>query len=88
MIFDLFDIHADTVHVGIMAVEAPAKHVSDFDDEDEDGPIVFKRNNTFSLKKNQLNSEIKKASSQRSDGHSGSQASDVKASKVQSSNAQ
>ncbi|KAK8633504.1 hypothetical protein V6N13_014349 [Hibiscus sabdariffa] len=71
-----------------MAVEAPAKHVFDFDDEDEDGPIVFKRKNTLSSKQNRSNSEIKKASSKRSDGHSGSRASDVKASKVQSSNAQ
>ncbi|KAK8589142.1 hypothetical protein V6N13_088011 [Hibiscus sabdariffa] len=70
-----------------MAVEAPAKYVFDFDDEDEDVPIVFKRNNTLPLKQIRLNSEINKALSRKSDGHSGSQASNVKASKGQSSNA-
>ncbi|KAK8712399.1 hypothetical protein V6N13_147639 [Hibiscus sabdariffa] len=62
-----------------MAVEAPAKYVSDFDDEYEDVPMVFKRNNTLSLKQIRL--------SQKSDAHSGSQASNVKASNGQSSNA-
>ncbi|MFQ6635324.1 hypothetical protein Gotur_011891 [Gossypium turneri] len=72
-----------------MAVEAPAKHVFDFDDDDDDeGPVVFKRNNTLSSKQNQLNSEIKKASSQRSDGHSGSRAFYVQASNGQSSSSQ
>lgn len=71
-----------------MAVEAPAKHVFDFDDDDDDGPVVFKRINNLSSKKNELNSEIKKASSQRSDGHSGSRASYVQASNGQSSNSQ
>ncbi|KAL4351945.1 hypothetical protein GQ457_06G022030 [Hibiscus cannabinus] len=75
-----FDIHANTVPGWIMAVEAPAKYVFDFDDEYEDVPIVFKRNNTLSLKQIRLNSEIKKALSRKYDGHSGSQASNVKAS--------
>ncbi|XP_007020665.2 PREDICTED: DNA topoisomerase 1 [Theobroma cacao] len=70
-----------------MAVEAPAKHVYDFDDDDDDGPVVFKRNNTSSSKQNQLNSEVKKASSQRSDGQSGRQVSDVRSPNGQSSNA-
>ncbi|XP_022753078.1 DNA topoisomerase 1 alpha-like isoform X1 [Durio zibethinus] len=71
-----------------MAVEAPAKYVYDFDDDDDNQPLVFKRNNTSSSKHNQLNSEIKKASSQRSDGQSGRQASDVRAPNGQSSSAQ
>ncbi|XP_052883948.1 DNA topoisomerase 1 beta-like isoform X1 [Gossypium arboreum] len=71
-----------------MAVEAPSKHVFDYDDEDDDGPVVFKRSNTSSSKQNQLNSEVKKASSQRSDGQSGRQASSVRAPNGQNSVAQ
>ncbi|KAH1063152.1 hypothetical protein J1N35_028139 [Gossypium stocksii] len=71
-----------------MAVEAPSKHVYDYDDEDDDGPVVFKRSNTSSSKQNQLNSEVKKASSQRSDGQSGRQASSVRAPNGQNSVAQ
>ncbi|OMO78682.1 DNA topoisomerase I [Corchorus olitorius] len=71
-----------------MAVEAPpAKNVYDFDGDDE-GPLVFKRSNTSSSKQNQLNSELKKASSQRSEGQSGRQASDVRSPNGQSSNVQ
>ncbi|XVF33918.1 hypothetical protein REPUB_Repub18cG0012600 [Reevesia pubescens] len=71
-----------------MAVEAHSKHVYDFDDEDDDGPVVFKRNNTLSSKQNHLNLEVKKAPSQRSDGQSGRQASNVRVPNGQSSNAQ
>ncbi|KAG4150142.1 hypothetical protein ERO13_D05G377000v2 [Gossypium hirsutum] len=68
-----------------MAVEAPSKHVYDYDDEDDDGPVVFKRSNTSSSKQNQLNSEVKKASSQRSDGQSGRQASSLQSPNGQNS---
>ncbi|XVF70764.1 hypothetical protein PTKIN_Ptkin11bG0188500 [Pterospermum kingtungense] len=72
-----------------MAIEAPAKSVYDFDDDGEyDGPIVFKRNNPLSSKNNQLKSEVKKTSSQRSDGQSGRLVSGVRAPNGQSSNAQ
>ncbi|XVF77328.1 hypothetical protein PTKIN_Ptkin14bG0034300 [Pterospermum kingtungense] len=70
-----------------MAVEASSKNVFEFD-EDDDGPVVFKRNNTLSSKQNQLTSEVKKASSHRSDGQSGRQASDLRPSNGQSSNAE
>ncbi|XVF03737.1 hypothetical protein REPUB_Repub05bG0019500 [Reevesia pubescens] len=69
-----------------MAIEATSKHV--YDDDDDEGPAVFKRNNTSSSKQNQLNSEVKKASSQRSDVQSGRQASAERALNGQSSNAQ
>ncbi|GMJ15977.1 MGOUN 1, TOPOISOMERASE 1, DNA topoisomerase I alpha, FASCIATA5 [Hibiscus trionum] len=71
-----------------MAVQAPAKHVFDFDDDDDDGPVVFKRNNTSSSKQNQLNSEVKKASSQRYDGQTGRPASDARALNGQSTGSQ
>ncbi|XVE50751.1 hypothetical protein DITRI_Ditri01bG0188400 [Diplodiscus trichospermus] len=71
-----------------MAVEAPAKHVYDFDDEEDAGPLVFKRNNILSPKQNQLTSGVKKASSLWSDGQSGRQASGVRAPNGQSSNTQ
>ncbi|OMP04341.1 DNA topoisomerase I [Corchorus olitorius] len=70
----------------IMAVEAPAKSVYDFDDDDDDGPVRFKRSNTSSSKQNQLNSELKKASSQRSEGQSVRQVSDVRSPNGQTSN--
>ncbi|OMO83625.1 DNA topoisomerase I [Corchorus capsularis] len=70
-----------------MAVEAsPAKNVYDFDDDDDDGPVRFKRSNTSSSKQNQLNSELKKASSQRSEGLSVRQVSDVRSPNGQTSN--
>lgn len=59
-----------------MAVETSAKPnlVNDYDyDDDDDGPVIFKRSNAAS-KPNQLNFEVKKSSSQR---HDGKQISDV-----------
>ncbi|XP_010252639.1 PREDICTED: DNA topoisomerase 1 alpha-like [Nelumbo nucifera] len=53
-----------------MAVDACIKPKIIDDDDDDEGPAVFKRNNTAS-RKNQVNSELKKASSQRNDGSSG-----------------
>ncbi|PSR95541.1 DNA topoisomerase 1 beta like [Actinidia chinensis var. chinensis] len=63
-----------------MAVEACVnpKLMDDLDDDDDDDdtPLVFKRSNTAS-KQNSLNSATKKSSSQRHDGQSGKQGSQV-----------
>ncbi|GFZ07391.1 DNA topoisomerase 1 beta [Actinidia rufa] len=70
---DVIDIHANWT----MAVEACVnpKLMDDLDDDD-DTPLVFKRSNTAS-KQNSLNSATKKSSSQRHDGQSGKQDSQV-----------
>ncbi|KAF8409650.1 hypothetical protein HHK36_005728 [Tetracentron sinense] len=84
----LSDIHANIVENGIMAVEACVKpKMFEDDDDDDDGPTIFRRNNTAS-KKNQLNLEIKKSSSQKYDGPSGRRASDVHSSNGQNSSLQ
>ncbi|GLT50932.1 hypothetical protein SLA2020_243870 [Shorea laevis] len=71
-----------------MAVEAPAKRVYDFnnDEEDDDAPLTFKRSHTQSFKQNQLTSEVKKPLSQRPDEQSGKQASGIRSPNGQSSN--
>ncbi|GLU23844.1 hypothetical protein SLE2022_398200 [Rubroshorea leprosula] len=71
-----------------MAVEAPAKRVYDFnnDEEDDDAPLIFKRSHTQSSKQNQLKSEVKKPLSQRPDEQSGKQASGIRSPNGQSSN--
>ncbi|PSR96262.1 DNA topoisomerase 1 alpha like [Actinidia chinensis var. chinensis] len=56
----------------------------DDDDDDDDMPLVFKRSNTTS-KQNTLNSATKKSSSQRHDGQSGKQDSQVHSLNGQSS---
>ncbi|KAJ0101092.1 hypothetical protein Patl1_04083 [Pistacia atlantica] len=52
-----------------MAIEASTKPniVNDFDDDDYDGPVVFKRSNT-AAKQNQLNPEGKRPSSSTANG--------------------
>ncbi|KAK7243181.1 hypothetical protein RIF29_37970 [Crotalaria pallida] len=71
-----------------MAVEASDKpHVSDgFDDDDDDGPVTFKR--STSSKKNQAPSEVKKSTSLSRDGQSHRQTSGVPASNGQGSSLQ
>ncbi|GKV43780.1 hypothetical protein SLEP1_g58424 [Rubroshorea leprosula] len=71
-----------------MAVEAPAKRVYDFnnDEEDDDAPLTFKRSHTQSSKQNQLKPEVKKPVSQRPDEQSGKQASGIRSPNGQSSN--
>ncbi|OAY28419.1 DNA topoisomerase 1 alpha isoform X1 [Manihot esculenta] len=57
----------------IMAAPTSAKqNVYDFDDDDDDMPIVFKRGSNSTSKQNQLNPEMKKpsSSSQNSNGQS------------------
>ncbi|KAM7460866.1 hypothetical protein LguiA_028987 [Lonicera macranthoides] len=71
-----------------MAVQACTKPklMEDYDDFDDDAPIVFKRNNA--TKKTQSNPEVKKSSSQRNDGIQGRQVSEVRSSNGQNSNTQ
>lgn len=67
-------IHAKTEFSWmIMAAPTSAKqNVYDFDDDDDDMPIVFKRGSNSTSKQNQLNPEMKKpsSSSQNSNGQS------------------
>ncbi|KAF8410808.1 hypothetical protein HHK36_003345 [Tetracentron sinense] len=69
-------VHAYILQSGIMAVHACVKpNMVDMDDDD--GPIVFRRNKT-TPKQNQMKSEIKKSSSQKhDDGPSGRRVPDV-----------
>lgn len=71
-----------------MAVQACTKPklMEDYDDFDDDAPIVFKRKNA--TKKTQSNPEVKKSSSQRNDGIQGRQVSEVRSSNGQNSNTQ
>ncbi|KAI4320807.1 hypothetical protein MLD38_034252 [Melastoma candidum] len=55
-----------------MAVQAPIKpKLSDDFDDDDDGPIIFKRTSTTS-KQNQVKTEVKRSASQGNDGLPGS----------------
>ena len=59
----------------------------DFEDDDDDGPVTFKRSTTS--KKNQLHSEVRKSASSHShDGKSYRQTSEVPSSNGQSSGLQ
>ncbi|KAF5478987.1 hypothetical protein F2P56_005503 [Juglans regia] len=66
-----------------MAVQTSVNSVYD-DFDEEDGPTIFKRSKQ-TAKQSPLNSEVKKLSSQRHDGHSGRQVSDLPASNGQNS---
>ncbi|KAK4850347.1 hypothetical protein QYF36_005934 [Acer negundo] len=62
-------IGVNSIHPGIMAVEASTKSnlVNNFDDDDDDGPVFFVRNNVAS-RQNQVNPDVRKPSSSTFNG--------------------
>ncbi|KAK1584645.1 hypothetical protein Q3G72_034787 [Acer saccharum] len=64
-----FGIGVNSIHAGIMAVEASTKSnlVNNFDDDDDDGPVFFKRNDAAS-RQNQVNPDVRKPSSSTFNG--------------------
>ncbi|KAI9184848.1 hypothetical protein LWI28_001683 [Acer negundo] len=62
-------IGVNSIHTGIMAVEASTKSnlVNNFDDDDDDGPVFFVRNNVAS-RQNQVNPDVRKPSSSTFNG--------------------
>ncbi|XP_077249657.1 DNA topoisomerase 1-like [Tasmannia lanceolata] len=77
-------MHATIQEIGIMAVHNGINQSLFDNDDDDDEPAFFKRSSTTS-KHGQLNSALKKSTSQRHDGPSERRASDGRAPDVQSS---